>query len=155
VEVLLKIRRQNLKELVRIHGNGNVARAAGYSSPSYLSQMIGNKSKRPITEATARKIELAYSLEPNWLDKERNCDKESVGKVEVPLAMSNVKAPLAMSDADRFSHCAEIINNVIGELGINISHLKFANILWLVLEKNSDDDNAASTYVKNLIRLAI
>ena len=41
---IYEIRRDNLKALIREHGNGEVSKAAGYSSASYISQMVGPKS---------------------------------------------------------------------------------------------------------------
>ena len=41
---IYEIRRDNLKALIREHGNGEVSKAAGYPSASYISQMVGPKS---------------------------------------------------------------------------------------------------------------
>lgn len=69
---LYEIRRNNLRALIIKHGNGEIAKAAEYPTPSYLSQMVGAKSKRGITEKTARRIESALLLPIYWLDQERD-----------------------------------------------------------------------------------
>ena len=45
-----------------------VSKTLGYSNPSFISQMIGPKPTREITEKSARKFEERLGLQPGELD---------------------------------------------------------------------------------------
>lgn len=63
-------RRMHLQQLVDERGALAIAGALGYSSGSFISQMLGPRARRRITEGTARRIEAALGLEAGWLDRE-------------------------------------------------------------------------------------
>lgn len=65
---LTATRRANLRRLAGAHGSGVLAQRLGYTTGSYISQMIGPNPVRPVTERTARVIEQVLGLEPGWLD---------------------------------------------------------------------------------------
>ena len=69
-ERILIRRRKNLRRLVREHvmTQHSLCLKLGWTSGSYLSQMIGPKPTRWIRESTARHIEQKLRLPQGWLD---------------------------------------------------------------------------------------
>lgn len=65
---LAETRRANLRKLADQHGSTNLAQRLGYSSVSFLCQMIGPNPRRPVTEKTARAVEDELGLQPGWMD---------------------------------------------------------------------------------------
>lgn len=65
-------RRRNLRRLAQEMGTGELARRLGYTSGSFLSQMVGPHGKRRVTEITARHVEEALGLPPLWLDQQHD-----------------------------------------------------------------------------------
>ena len=77
---------QNFKEFIRLNGGVNaVAKKLGHANSSHLSQMVGPKRNRPITEKTVRKVEAIYSLPIGYFDK-----NEGVSAVEVKAELRDV-----------------------------------------------------------------
>ena len=65
---LSETRRRNLRLLAKDMGAAVLGNALGYKSHSYVSQMVGARSVRPVTERTARHAEWVLGLEPGSLD---------------------------------------------------------------------------------------
>lgn len=69
VRAVLDVRRANLRTLAdRYEGAAGLGRALGYTSGSYISQMIGLVPSRPVSEAIARTVESKLGLPAGWLD---------------------------------------------------------------------------------------
>lgn len=67
---LSETRRENIRQLVKTNGGTSaVAKRLGYRNPSFLSQLIGPKPTREVTEKTARGIEQAFELPEGTLDR--------------------------------------------------------------------------------------
>jgi len=63
-----EIRRNNLRNLAARHGSTKLAHILGYKSASWVSQLVGPKADRTITDDTVAKVEKALNLENGWLD---------------------------------------------------------------------------------------
>lgn len=74
---LAAVRRENLRRLADQHGATVIAKALGYSSVAFLSQMIGPNPSRTVTERTVRAVERAMGLEPGVLDLDLESFEES------------------------------------------------------------------------------
>ena len=67
---VLITRRENLRRLVKLRYRCDADLAdALMITRSYLSQLIGKRASRPITEKTARMFELRLFLKTGWLDR--------------------------------------------------------------------------------------
>ena len=68
---MLALRRHNLRVLVRRAPSYQAfAQSMGWSSGSYLSQLIGPAATRRIHEGTARTIEERCGLPLGWMDQD-------------------------------------------------------------------------------------
>lgn len=65
----LEARRINLRALCVKHTARRLAELLGYGSSSYISQMCGPNSIRPVGEEVARKIEHVLGLPDGWMDQ--------------------------------------------------------------------------------------
>ena len=144
VHDVVNVRRANLRLLIESRGASGVAKACGYKSPSYISQMAGVNPTRTITEKIARKIESALGYKSGWLDVSR----DNLGYPDG--AMSDLS-----SDDKCFFTCASLANKLLKELRLeNFSYDKFAQVVWL-MSKNSDQDPIAlKTCGDRLLKLA-
>jgi hypothetical protein len=62
-------RRSNLRFLLSQYGSlEKLGKALGYANGSYVSQLIGRKPIRAISETTARRFEAKLNLPLGWLD---------------------------------------------------------------------------------------
>lgn len=161
------IRRENLRMLVADKGNTEVAKAAGYSSSSYLSQMVGPKANRAVTEATARKVERALGLAHLWMDTER----DPYGNPLTPdaVAYNNLPRPPGESyepdierlpdthilDADKLLMCASLVSNVTADLGVRISTPKFKMIVGMLMDTDDQSENALTRTANQLVKLSM
>ncbi len=62
------IRRDNLRDLVEKHTPAVVAQKVGWKTRSFISQMIGDEPCNPVTESTARRVEMAFGLPHGYMD---------------------------------------------------------------------------------------
>ena len=73
MDAVYAARRRNLITLIEQRGGtANLGAALGYTSGSFLSQLIGDPPRRKLTEVTARDIEAKLELAPGWLDTVRS-----------------------------------------------------------------------------------
>ena len=164
---LYDIRRENLKTLVADKGNTEVAKAAGYSSSSYLSQMVGPKSKRPVTEATARKVERALGLPHLWLDAERDpyghpLTREYIEHFSTPnppvesYKVDNERLPDShILDTDKMLMCASLVSNVAADLGVRLSTTKFKMIVNMLMDTDDQSENTLTRTANQLVKLSM
>ena len=72
MDAVYAARRRNLVTLIEQHdGTKNLGERLGYTSGSFLSQLIGDPPRRKLTEVTAREIESKLGLAAGWLDSVR------------------------------------------------------------------------------------
>lgn len=151
MKTLYEIRRENLRTLVQERGNSEVAKAAGYKSPSYLSQMIGRKAIRPVTEDTARRVEVGLHLPHLSLDQER----DPYGR---PVAGSGRREhdnePLSMVSPDQFSNCATIVSNEMVAAGVKTTADKFAVIVGLLINSPDQSDDGLHALAAQLVKIS-
>lgn len=156
-----EIRKINLRALITKHGNGEVAKLAGYPSPSFLSQMVGEKSKKVITEKSARRIEAALRLPDYWLDQERDAYGKPVGKPTAVTSFVVEKAPpgpkeaLSIVDPDHFADCAYIVFAAMSDRGITLPKAKFSTVVGMLMGSADQSDNALRNLADALVNLSM
>jgi len=69
LDTVYAARRANLRLLVAQHGNGALAARLGYTSGSYITQLLSDE--RSFTEVAARSIEQKLGLMFGWMDMTR------------------------------------------------------------------------------------
>ena len=157
MSTIYEIRRENLRTLTREHGTGAVAKAAGYPSSSYISQMAGPKPIRDVQEKNARKIERSLGLPEYWLDQKR----DPYGNIELAGAKEKTPPPvdnpvsLPTVDPEQFAVCAAAVSNAMVAVGAKLPAKKFAAIVTMLLDHA--DQNEAALYAKaeSLVRIAV
>ena len=154
---IYEIRRDNLRILVRERGNGEVSKAIGYSSASYLSQMVCPKASRPVTELTARKVEKALTLPVYWLDQERDLYGDPVGEIVRPQKQAppvdNIVA--SMVDHDQFTNCAYTVTDTATSAGVKLPREKFKAIVKLLMEHREQDEESLKSLAETLVKLSV
>lgn len=69
MDAVYAARRQNLRLLVeKFGGTGALGTALGYTSGSFISQIISDPPQRNLTEGVARDMESKLRLASGWLD---------------------------------------------------------------------------------------
>jgi hypothetical protein len=157
---LYSIRRHNLRALIAKHGNGEVAKAAGYPSPSYLSQMVGKKAKRGITERSARRIETAMLLPLHWFDTERDDYGNAVNSsntaktppVEIPTP--GRPEPLGIINPEHFTESAYIVCAAMAKLNIQIPKSKFPTVVGMVINSPDQTEDGLQKLAEQLVMLS-
>lgn len=124
-------RRGNLRALIIQHeGATNLAKLLGYSSPSYLSQMVGPNPSRQITEKVARQIEHKLILPDGWLDK-----RPTTFQVRV--------------DDQQIGELVLLIGQILKDNAVSVTPEQFATLVTLCHERGNIDE----TYIRRLIHL--
>lgn len=124
-------RRNNLRALIQQHeGATPLAKALGYGSPSYLSQMVGPHPTRQVTEKVARTIERRLLLPTGWLD--------------TPLPDYQPRV-----DEGQVRETVLLVGQVLRETGTNATPEQFAELVALMHERGGTDE----TYLRRLILL--
>lgn len=130
-EDVFQNRRGNLRALIVQHeGATNVAKLLGYSSPSYLSQMVGPNPTRQITEKVARQIERKMILPDGWMDK-----KPTNFQVKV--------------NDQQIGELVLLIGQILKDNGVSVAPEQFATLVTLAHERGEIDEN----YIRRLIHL--
>ena len=120
-----------MRALVRHHeGATSLAKALGYGSPSYVSQLAGPHPIRQITEKVAREIERKLLLPSGWLDKE-------------PVNYSG------RVDDDKVQQVVLLVGQLLKDSDTNVSPQQFAGLVALAYERGDLDE----TYIRRLICL--
>lgn len=89
------IRRDNLRDLVEKHTPAVVAQKVGWKTRSFISQMIGDEPCNPVTESTARRVEMAFGLPHGYMDVDHAVPQTA----QVAFGMHNATAlPVAKAD---------------------------------------------------------
>jgi len=158
VSTIYEIRRENLKALIRQHGNQEVAVRAGYPNGSFLSQMTGPQAIRQVSEKTARRVEEALALPVGWMDTHR----DEYGKtVEAAAPEGNSPPPvsepipLLMVDHERFAVCAAAVSNAMVNLGAKLSTKKFTTIVTMLMERTDLSEPALFALAETLVKIAV
>lgn len=132
-------RRENLRALLEQWGGPlPVARKLGYSNASFVVQMCSPNPTREITEKTARKIEIALGLPPNWLD-------------EAPLAHAPAPVPI---DSGLVAQIVTVVAQTADDLGIRVSPEKLGDVVALVYADAEAHSGLRPEFVHQVLRLA-
>lgn len=124
-------RRKNLRALIRQHeGATNLAKLLGYSSPSYLSQMVGPRPSRQVTEKVARQIEGRLRMPGGWLDKVHD-------PYRTKLDESSVNETIVL------------VGQLLSDAKTKTTPRQFAELVALAQERGGLDE----TYIRRLISL--
>lgn len=124
-------RRENLRALIHQHrGATNLSKMLGLTSPSYLSQMVGPRRSRQVTEKTARDIERKLLLPSGWLDQQ-----PTVRPVNV--------------DDGRVQEVVLLVGQLLKDTHTTVSPEQFAGLVALAHERQGLDE----TYIRRLIHL--
>lgn len=162
MSTIYEIRKANLRLLVQQRDATSIAQACGYSGPSYISQLCGRNAQRAIKEDTARKIEDSLALPKGWLDVERDAfGRDASPFVKSTLPTENIPSPvekdapipIRMLDTDRFERAAELVGKFLDENGKQLPHTKFAQLVTLVYERDTDDEASLQAYIGKLYKL--
>lgn len=154
---IYEIRRDNLRLLINERGNNEVAKATGYSSASYLSQMAGKKPTRTVTEQTARKVEQALALPAYWLDVERDLYGNPVTRKSVPPVGAGAKEahpPLAVASQEEFQLIAAAVSNAMVSAGVKLPKDKYGTIIKMLMVQPERDEALLEKMAEELVALA-
>jgi transcriptional regulator with XRE-family HTH domain len=126
------VRRKNLKLLIeQYEGPAALARKLGVTT-SYISQLV--KARRPISERTARDIEMTLRLTHGWFDGP---------------AARGIKGPVAID----LSALSKSLERVLGEMdrtGRKMPPVKLADVVIFVYQETA---KGATVDVPALLRL--
>ena len=148
------IRKNNLQMLLRDRTARSIADALGYKGSSYISQMVGRKANRPITEVTARRLEQALGLSDRWLDTPRDLYGDVVAPGSKPPMPERTPPPTgALVDQETFMHCVEVVDAALRAAGISPSPAKKRELVAMVYEELPLSDTKLQKFADRLVRL--
>lgn len=138
-----EVRRDNLRALVAKRGGGTkVAAQLGYRSASFLSQQIGPKPSREITEKSAREYEQKLGLQEGELDRDDGPTKP----VEATVA--------AATSTDVLVDVIRALGGVLETEKVNLSPGRFADVAALAVEDAvTHGGKPREGHIRNLVRL--
>lgn len=129
-------RRENLRRLIeQWNGPAALAGKLGYANASFLVQMAGPHPNREVTEKTARKIEAALGLPPNWLD----------GKPDA--------RPAPGVDTNAVAEIIRLVGHTAEEMGVRLANSKLADLVALVYADAQTNKTLRIEYLQQLLRL--
>jgi len=142
---LADIRRDNLRELMRVHSASGLSEMLGYRQPTFLSQMAGPNPTRVVTEKTARNYEKKLGLE--------------AGALDIPMGDAD-PAPTAAA-AESKAASGELVADVIRLVGticadekVNLPTMKFADVVALAfIDTMEHEQTPRPDHIKQLVRL--
>lgn len=124
------VRRDNLRTLAnQWGGNTQLALRLGYSSGSFISQIIGPHPTRKITEEKARDMEAKLELPPRWLD-----------------------LPHSHSQDTLTAECVRVVTEVANA---HVSPEKQAELVILALDDARYRGRCDELFVRRLVKLAM
>ena len=149
---IYEIRRDNLRTIINDRGATSVAKACGYNSPSYISQMAGKNPTRPITEDNARKFEIGLGLPKRWLDIERDSFGNQIAE-KSPSPVKEAPIPITTVDVDRFTLVASIVRDAANERKLTLTTKQFTEVVSIVYDDFSKDSPSLKVLANRLISL--
>lgn len=132
------IRQVNLKKLIAQHGGASaLSRKLGYTNPSFLSQMVGPKPLRKVSEKTARSFEAKLGMPTGWLDTKHGAVQSQSEDVVKPRGAQN---DTAMSK-DTLIDVIRAVGRLCEAEGMNLPPARFAEIVAFAILHESDEMN--------------
>lgn len=77
------IRRENLRHLIKLHGGNSALAKKVATTPSYLSQIMSEKTRGEVGDRFARQIEEALGLDLGWMSTDHAAKAVAVAGVPV------------------------------------------------------------------------
>ena len=133
------LRLENLRMLAQQRGGQLKLSQEIGQSKAWMSQLVGRKPQRPISERTARSLESKLDLPPSWLDQDHQ-GKVSPKAPSITLSLKEALGLVAVSAA--------------GQLVRPIHKAKFAQICGLLYERHGQGGGITTEYVQDLLSLA-
>lgn len=136
---ITEVRRDNLRAVVaRMGGGTKVAATLGYRSASFLSQMVGPKPSREITEKSAREFEAKLGLPEGDLDRE----------TAAPASEAEVIDTSVLVDVIR------MLGGVLEAEHVTLAPGRFADVAALAVEDAvTHGGKPRESHIKSLVRL--
>ena len=154
---MIEIRRENLRRLLESVSSTEVARQAGYSGPSYISQMAGPNPTKDITEKSARRLETGLGLPAYWMDREQ--DSYGAGALPISHAVQESPPPAYHSttvvDSERFTDCAYLLMDVLTKCNVKLPRKKFSVVVGMMLDSSDQSDDALIKLAERLVSLSM
>lgn len=153
------IRRDNLRTLCNIHGTSALSRRLGYRSPSFLSQMVGPKPAREVTEKSAREFEQRLEMPEGTLDREGwdpTMPEHPVAPQSLmPLPVATpVAADPVTANASVVSDVIRVISAVSASEQVNVSPSKFPDVVAMSFADSMEHGGVPrESFIKQLIHL--
>ena len=140
---------ENLRRLMREHdGPSALAAKLDYANGSFLVQMAGPNPSRPITEATARKIEEKLKLPVGYMDEVH--EPAATAKV---YAMPHTPAPTNAAPMD-VSSVVMTVMQLLAERGIaQPDPQRFADLVALAFADATEHGGVRRDYLVKLCNL--
>jgi hypothetical protein len=133
---LNEIRRDNLRKLIaQYDGPAALGRKLGYSNASFLVQMAGPNPTRGVTEKRCREFEEKLDLPKGWFDRPAPGGPVIVGGGAPAIAAA---APSNEVNNDLLGQVLKIVAEVCSDLGVNLSHSKFADLAALIYSEAAE-----------------
>lgn len=138
-----QLRRENLRRVIDQRGGATkVSQQLGYRSASFLSQLVGPKPTREVTEKSARRFESDLGLEQGSLDRPADAPQAAPATQGAPFNVSMVAETLRMLGA------------VLAAENANLPPQKFADVAALAVEDaGSHGGQPREGHIKALVRL--
>jgi hypothetical protein len=128
------LRRRNLRRLVNHAGGATaLARAMGYTGPSYVSQMLGGH--RIVTEKTAAALEHAFTLPSGWMEREHELSVDPDGDMGGP------------------GMAAVALYHAMEKEGCHLSPAQFSEVAALIQRDAECRGSIDHNYIHRLIKL--
>jgi hypothetical protein len=136
---ITEVRRDNLRALVAREGGGaKVASRLGYRSASFLSQQIGPKPSREITEKTAREYEAKLGLPEGALDRQEGPPQPGAQAIDTSVLVDVIR----------------LLGGVLEAEKVNLPAGRFADVAALAVEDAvTHGGKPRESHIKSLVRL--
>lgn len=145
---LVTTRLRNGREAILSAGGvSKVARAMGYSNPSFLVQVFGPNPTRLPTERMVRRIEQALKLPVRSLDIAN--DSARIHPSSSPSGAMHRGGDMSV-DVDRLTAAVSIVWPLIVEYKLSLSHDKISRLLALAYD---DESAAVSARLRQVIEM--
>ena len=143
------IRRDNLRALVEQHTPAVVSEKVGWKTRSFISQMVGDEPCNPVTENTARRVEMAFGLPHGYMDVDHvvpQTVQTAFGMPNTPTVKPDDYAPI---DALLLGDVMQRVMTVCAEMGVTGTPARQA---WLVTTVFADALDHGGVVRDNFIR---
>ncbi len=140
---LTELRRDNLRELMRVHSASGLSNMLGYRQPTFLSQMAGPNPTREVTEKTVRNYERKLGLPVGALDKPLGAAPDAPPTVEAAPASGELVADVI-----------RLVGTICSDEKVELPTMKFADVVALAfIDTMEHNQKPRPDHIKQLVRL--